>query len=136
MAVVFHAAAAQRRARQAQPAEIHILSVSLGLRASLYLEPIPPPSEIHAAALLCLLRGAQQWDRACAPKKLKKKKEKKEEEGKNQERYQGREKKEKEECKIKNATSHSEAQRKVYFFCKEKETTGCEGLITLNLLHN
>ena len=77
MAVVFHAAAAQCRARQAQPAEIHILSVSLGLRASLYLEPIPPPSEIHAAALLCSLRGAQRWDRARAPKRLKKKKEKK-----------------------------------------------------------
>ena len=45
-------------------------------------------------------------------------------------------KKEKEKGKIKNATSHSEAQRKVYFFCKEKETTGCGGLITLNLLHN
>ena len=53
MAVVFHAAAAQCRARQAQPAEIHILSVSLGLRASPYLEPIPATLEIHAAALLC-----------------------------------------------------------------------------------
>ncbi len=47
---------------------------------------------------------------------------------KNQERYQGREKKEKEECKIKDATSHSEAQRKVHLV-KEKETTGCGGLI-------
>ena len=57
MAVVFHAAAAQRRARQAQPAEIHILSVSLGLRASLYLESTPATPEIHAAALLRSLRS-------------------------------------------------------------------------------
>ena len=41
MAVVLRAAAAQHRARQAQPDEFHIRSVSLGLRASLYLEPIP-----------------------------------------------------------------------------------------------
>ena len=83
MVVVFHAAAAQRRARQAQSAEFYIRSVSLGLRASPYLEPIPPPSEIHAAALLCLLRGAQRWVLARAPERLKKKKKKeKEEEGK------------------------------------------------------
>ena len=61
MVVVFHAAAAQRRARQAQSAEFHIRFATSGLRASPYLEPIPPPSEIHAAALLCLLRGAQRW---------------------------------------------------------------------------
>ena len=77
MAVVFRAAAAQHRARQAQLAEIHILSVSLGLRASLYLEPIPPPPEIHAAALLCLLRGAQRLDQSHAKKRLKQEEEEK-----------------------------------------------------------
>ena len=61
MAVVFQAAAAQRRARQAEHAEFYIRFATSGLRASPYLEPIPPPSEIHAAALLCLLRGAQRW---------------------------------------------------------------------------
>merc|ERR1712226_992284 len=77
MAVVFQAAAAQRRARQAEHAEFYIRFATSGLRASPYLEPIPPPSEIHAAALLCLLRGAQRWDPARAQKRLKKKKEKK-----------------------------------------------------------
>ena len=104
MAVVFHAAAARRRARQAQPAEIHIRSVSLGLRASLYLVSTPATPEIHAAALFRSLRGAQRWDRACAPKKLKKKKEK---------RRGGQE--------PRNATSHSEAQEKYIFFVRRKK---------------
>jgi len=56
MAVVFQAAAAQRRARQAEHAEFYIRFATSGLRASPYVESIPPPSEIHAAALLCLLR--------------------------------------------------------------------------------
>ena len=48
--------AALRYARRAQPDEFYIRSVSSGLRASPYLEPIPATLEIHAAALLCLLR--------------------------------------------------------------------------------
>ena len=48
--------AALRYARRAQPDEFYFRSVCLGLRASLYVEPIPATLEIHAAALLCLLR--------------------------------------------------------------------------------
>ena len=81
MAVVLRAAAAQHRMRQAHSAEIYIRSVSSGLRASPYLVSTPATPEIHAAALLCLLRGDQQWDRARAPKRLKKKKKKEKEEG-------------------------------------------------------
>ena len=37
------------------------VNVCSGLLASLFLVSIPATSEIHAAALLCLLRGAQRW---------------------------------------------------------------------------
>ena len=59
--------AAQHCARQAKlalpvsPYGFYILLVSSGLRASPFLVSTPATIEIHAVALLCLLRGAQRW---------------------------------------------------------------------------
>ena len=52
-------------------------------------------------------------------------------------RNQGPKKTEKEEeGKIKKRYQPLRSLKKKVYFVKEKETTGCGGLITLNLLHN
>ena len=122
MAVVLRAAAAQHRMRQAHSAEIYIRSVSSGLRASPYLVSTPATPEIHAAALLCLLRGDQQWDRARAPKRLKKKKKEKRRRGQNQETLpRPRERKKKKRARSRTLPAIQKLKEKYIFFVRRKK---------------